>query len=104
MKTLDELIKENGHINERNMILKIDVEGGEWNIFNNLNTENLMQFKYILVEFHFSDKILSIYSKVLKNLNKTHQIFHIHCNNFRPLIDFDGNIICSLFEISYIIS
>ena len=33
MKTLDELIKENNHSNDKIMILKIDIEYCEWNIF-----------------------------------------------------------------------
>ena len=103
MKTLSELIKENRHIDEKNMILKIDIEGGEWNIFNNISTDILTQFKYILVEFHFNYNIAKNYLKVLSKLNISHQIFHLHCNNGGSLIYFDGNIICSAFEISYII-
>ena len=30
MKNLEELIVENGYINEKYMILKIDIEGWEW--------------------------------------------------------------------------
>ena len=35
------------------MILKIDVEGWEWNSLNELNEDILKQFKYILIEYHF---------------------------------------------------
>ena len=50
MKTLDELIKENSHENEKNMILKYDIEGSEWNILYKLKNETLKQFKYIVIE------------------------------------------------------
>ena len=33
MKTLYEFIKENGHSKEVNMILKIDIESYEWEVF-----------------------------------------------------------------------
>ena len=102
-KTLDELLKENGHTIERNMILKIDIEGSEWDIFSNINEDILKQFKYIITELHFNDAIESKYSQVLKKLNKTHQIFHLHCNNCSPIINFDGFNICYAIEISYII-
>ena len=102
-KTLYELIKENGHSNIKNMILKIDIEGEEWKIFNDISTDILTQFKYIIVEFHFSDKIAENYLKVFTKINISHQIFHLHCNNAGPLIYFDNNIICSLLEISFII-
>ena len=81
MKTLEELIIENGHLNENNMILKMDIENSEWNVFEEINDKILKQFKYIVGEFHFSKKYESIYSSVFKKLNKTHQIFHLHCNN-----------------------
>ena len=61
MKTLSELIKENRHTDEKNMILKIDIEGEEWNIFNNISIEILTQFKYILAEFHFNYNIAKNY-------------------------------------------
>ena len=102
-KTLNELIKENGHTNEKNMILKMDIEGEEWDVFNNISTDTLTQFKYIIIEFHFSDKIGGNYFKVFKKINMSHQIFHLHCNNAGSLIYFKDNIICSLFEISFII-
>ena len=103
MKTLYELIKENGHINEKNMILKIDIDGGEWNIFNDITLDILIQFKYILVEFHFNDKFANKYFKVFTKLNKSHQIFHLHCNNWGSLLYFNENIICSALEVSFII-
>ena len=103
MKTLYELIQENGHSNEKNMILKIDIEGQEWNVFNKISEDILTQFKYILVEFHFNNKFASHYLQVFKKINRSHQIFHLHCNNYGSIIYFDGNIICSALEISFLI-
>jgi len=103
MKTLDELIKENGHENEKNMILKLDIEGSEWNVLYYINKEILMHFKYIIIEFHFEKLFKSLFLKVLNKLNKTHQIFHLHCNNLGSLINIDEYNICSSLEVSYII-
>ena len=55
MKTLSELIKENGHLNEENMILKIDIESYDWEVFQYLNISIFRQFKYIVGDFHISD-------------------------------------------------
>ena len=30
LKSLEQLIEDNGHLNEKNMILKIDIEYNEW--------------------------------------------------------------------------
>ena len=103
LKTLKDLIKENGHTHEKDMILKMGIEGYEWDSFLYMNLNILRQFKYIIVEFHFSDKYKSIYSKILKKLNKTHQIFHLHCNNCGQFINFDGYSICDSLEVSYVI-
>ena len=103
MKTLNNIIKENGHENEKNMILKIDIEGDEWKVLYNIKEEILTQFKYIIIEFHFIIEFKAFFVKVFKKMNKTHQIFHLHCNNFGSLINFDNNYICSTLEASYII-
>ena len=38
---------------KKNMILKIDIEGSEWNSVNDISEDVLKQFKYILIEYHF---------------------------------------------------
>ena len=103
LKTLKELIIENNHTTEKNMILKLDIEGNEWDVFKTLPLNTLNQFKYIVGEFHFNDKNKYLYLNILKKLKKTHEIFHLHCNNCsNKLIYFDGIYICSLLEISFI--
>ena len=103
MKTLDELINENKHSNEKNMILKIDIESHEWNIFKNISINTLNQFKQIIGEFHFNEKNKYLYLDILKKLQITHQIIHLHCNNCSyKMINIDGYYICSLLEISLI--
>jgi len=103
MKTLNNIIKENGHENEKNMILKLDIEGNEWKVLYNINKEILTQFKYIIIEFHFIIEFKALFLKVFKKMNKTHQIFHLHCNNIGSLINFDNIYICDSLEVSYII-
>ena len=103
MKTLNEIIIENNHSSENNMILKIDIESSEWNIFKYLTTNTLTQFKFIVGEFHFNDINKYEYLYIIKKIQITHQIFHLHCNNCAlELINFDGYYICSLLEISFI--
>lgn len=102
MKTLSELIEENGHSNENNMILKMDIESYEWDVLQNLPIKNLLQFKYIVGEFHFFSSGKINYYKILKKLQETHQIFHIHCNNCEGIIELDGSLICSALEISFV--
>ena len=56
MESLEQLLKENGHSHENNMILKMDIEEWEWESINTLNEEILKQFKYIAIEYHFENE------------------------------------------------
>ena len=103
MRTLKDLLIENDHINERNMILKIDIEGMEFEILREISSQILNKFKYIIIEYHFiSLDNYGIYLDILKKLMKNHQIFHIHCCNLGHLFIIGDNPICSIIEVSYI--
>ena len=103
LKTLSELLKENGHSQENNMILKLDIESYEWDVFKYLSLNILNHFKFIVGEFHFSNKNLLNYYNILKRLQMTHQIFHLHCNNCGKIIDLEGYKICEFLEISFVL-
>jgi hypothetical protein len=102
MKSLDEIILENGHSNEQNLILKFDIESFEWQVFENLPNKIINQFKYIVGEFHFSDSDNINYYEILKKIQNTHQVFHLHCNNCGEIINIKGYRLCNLLEISFI--
>ena len=105
IQTLQEMIKENGHLNEKNMILKMDVEGAEWETLKDTPENVLLQFKYLVFELHFRDiynPLIHFYN-VLKKLHKSRQVFYIHCNPYSPISTFGNNRICSWIEVSYII-
>jgi hypothetical protein len=107
LKSLEELIIENGHSSEDNMILKMDIEFHEWESLIDVSEKILSQFKYILLELHFNDEKESnntlLYYNVLKNLYKTHQCFYIRCADKYNIVNFGNNRICKFLEISYII-
>lgn len=103
LKTLKELMKENRHISEKNMILKIDVEGWEWYALNELNEDILRQFKYIVIEYHFlKSSKEKLYYNVIKKIHKSHQVFYCRCHG-RNIIAPLRNRICLNLEVSYII-
>ena len=86
------------------MILKIDIEGNEWDILNEIKDNILNQFKYIILELHFLKvEDYELYFNCLKKLLKNHQVFHIHCCNCGSLFEIGDNPICNIIEISYII-
>ena len=103
-KTLKEMLEENEHLNEKNMILKIDVEFAEWDALLDTPEEIFEKFKYITIEFHFSNETEK-YFKVFKKLYKTHQVIYVVCNNYisNSFSFLKNNIICTYIEISFVI-
>lgn len=79
-KTIPQIILENNHQKENDLILQMDIEGAEWDILNSLPTEYLCKFKQIIIEIHRAG--LSIYNySILERLRKTHTPVHFHYNN-----------------------
>ena len=103
IQTLTDMMKDNGHLNEKNMILKMDVEGPEWKSLNDISEEVLKQFKYILIEYHFFTIEPQLFYNVLKKIYKTHQVFYVHCCEDPNVKTFGNNRFCNAIEVSYII-
>jgi hypothetical protein len=69
------------------LLLQMDIEGAEYDILAALPTEILDRFRIIVVEFHYSYRLLNRdlfsehYSKVFKRLKENHIVVHFHANN-----------------------
>lgn len=115
----------------KNNILKMDIEYDEWKIFEKVSEELLLNFKMIIVEFHFfflnledvdsknkltpyfkkfsinnykkiNSMLLNKYGEILKKLNKNFLIFHLSANNSLPLKKISGKFIPQLLEFSFV--
>jgi hypothetical protein len=103
LKTLEELMLKNGHSSERNMILKIDIEGNEWESLKDVPENILKQFKYIIIEYHFTPYNVELYYNVIKKLYKNHQVFYLRCHGREQIVNFGINSMCKYLEASYVI-
>lgn len=66
--------------NYKNIFLKMDIEGSEFNWIDSMSLEDLNCFSQIVIEIHWPfDKYRC---EMLKKLNQTHYIVHIHGNNY----------------------
>lgn len=66
--------------NYKNIFLKMDIEGSEFNWIDSMSLEDLKCFSQIVMEIHWPfDKYRC---KMLNKLNQTHYIVHIHGNNY----------------------
>ena len=102
-KTFRQILADNGHENERDIVLQIDIEGAEWDFFKSMDKEDMLRFSQIIVEFHdldFSPELLDI----LEKMRETHTPVHVHNNNAgAPLLIMPDNFIYNgnLFEVTY---
>lgn len=88
-------------------ILKMDVEGAEWEVLDGISPEALGQFDQILMEFHGMSRIvhpkfMKRFIDVMEKLNAQFTLFHVHANNARPLVSVDHFVTPGLIEVSYI--
>jgi hypothetical protein len=89
--------------NYKNIFLKMDIEGSEYNWILNTSKNDLLSFKQIVMEFHgindnswgttYNDKI-----NCFKKLTNTHYIIHIHGNNYSG----QTNGIPDVIEVTFI--
>jgi hypothetical protein len=107
LKTLDALIAENRHQENRNMLLKMDIEGYEWDVFRQLPSSNINQFRQIVLEFHQltpfgSEAAYNRIVEVLRKINQTHQAVHIHGNNWSVPAWIGDLVLPDFLEVSYV--
>lgn len=70
----------------KDIILKIDIEGSEWDFFRSLSENQMNKIRQILVEIHWMIPGGELGVKdcpvdVIQKINKTHQLVAIHPNN-----------------------
>jgi hypothetical protein len=95
--TLQKIMERNGHnTSDCDLLLKIDIEGSEWETFESLGENYLGKFKQIVCEFHHFSHVIKHgwYKKakhVFDKLLSSHRIIHVHGNNCGPFLII-GNI------------
>ncbi len=105
LKRLETLIKMDRNDCIDGMVLKCDIEGAEWDMFQGCSMDTLKKFDEIIVEFHGilntrkRSKILSVLDKI----SNTHQTVHVHANN-NSLVNYSGNLITpDVIEVTYVL-
>jgi hypothetical protein len=102
--SIETILKRNGHDTAQNLLLKMDVEGAEWDFLNCAAAETLSLFSQIVFEFHSltdvrkENKIIS----ALKKLNRTHQVVCVHGNNYGYAQEAEGILMPASLEATYV--
>ena len=89
------------------LILKMDIEGSEWEVLDQLPVEELLRFRQVIVEFHFladptkyGDANFKV--SVLKKMAKYFYILNSHPNNCGDLYIIENLLLPDVIEITYI--
>jgi hypothetical protein len=104
--TLQDLIISHEKTEQPNIILKIDIEGSEWEVFDNIKEEQLTRVSQILCEFHGLSKLnhASFYTLALRVMQKIHKYFipyHVHGNNNSCIVNIGNVAFPDVIEVSF---
>jgi hypothetical protein len=88
------------------LIGQIDIEGGEYSIFNTISEKELLRFRIIVVEIHeidrwiqkryFDETIITLLDKIFT----THDLVHSHFNNHGGQFRFKGYKLPKVVELT----
>jgi hypothetical protein len=107
MRTLAECISLNGHAGRNDLLLKMDVEGAEWEVLEHATPETLGQFHQIVIELHElglaldagrHDSIMA----TLRKLSHSHQPVHVHANCMHVPIWIGDIVLPPVLEVTYV--
>jgi hypothetical protein len=87
--------------NYKNVFIKMDIEGGEWNLLRSSFSDLLLNIKQIVFEAHSIFTINNVL-ECLQIINKTHYLIHVHQNNNGILYEIENAKYPSLLELTYI--
>ena len=107
LSSLGHEITVNNHAESRDIVLKIDIEGHEWEVFNEISSDDLSRFTQILVECHGFDRVHKLFwyrkaRQALGNLATTHQVVHVHGNNNSQMLVLGGIPIPKTLELTWL--
>lgn len=104
--SLAEAIAGHGRNGTADLILKIDIEGDEWDVFDQADGETLARFAQIVCEFHHlfqlrDERFHARARRVFTKLADHFAVVHVHANNYGALSRISGKAIPDTLEVTY---
>jgi len=99
--TIKELLDSNSTSGD--YILKLDIEGDEWKVLNDLDAEDFLKFRQIIVEFHGLNEFEDLENKIsaLHKLASTHVPIAVHPNNHGTYLVIGKTVIPDVIEVTW---
>ena len=91
----------------KNMIMQMDIEGGEYELLHAITENNLNRFKVMVIELHHLHSVNNLvfhryFVACLKKLKKYFEVFFLHPNNCCGVSNFNGIIFPKVLEITLV--
>lgn len=108
MRAIKEILATDLAAHPGDLILKIDIDGHEWEVFDGMPDEVLKRFRQICVEIHnplARPAQRGCRRRNLRVLGRLHRLFapvHLHANNAGPVREICGMSVPKLLEITYL--
>lgn len=116
-RTIDEDFNMSSIINKYDScFVKVDIEGSEWRWLSSLEKDIMNKINQLVIEFHFlidldydtrknPSTLLNTFierTNVMKRLNETHVLCHIHSNNYADQLKYFNKELPTVFECTYL--
>lgn len=108
MRTIADILASDLAGHPGDLILKIDIDGHEWEVFDSMPADVLTRFRQICLEIHHPLGRPTQRAQRARNLRVLHKLYetfapvHLHANNAGPVRVICGMQVPKLLEITYI--
>lgn len=86
----------------KKVLLKIDVEGWEYDVFEKITRSTLKSVTGILLEIHNIHSNFAGFVNLIRFINNQFALIHIHPNNYGEVFVIDGKRFPDVLEMSYV--
>jgi hypothetical protein len=83
-------------------LLKIDIEGWEYEVIDSIPQDLLQKSPVLLLEVHDLDTRLDKFIRLMEKVNQDFVLVHIHPNNWGKTFDIEGHAFPEVLELSFI--
>lgn len=102
---LRDWVQQNSNSDE--LILQMDIEGSEYDVILDTDTDFFSRFRIIVIEFHFLEMMLNpsglkLVTACLKKLNLNHFVVHLNPNNCCGTVESSEFKIPRVLEVTYL--
>jgi len=105
--TLKSFIEKCAFTTSTNLILQMDIEGAEYDILLDIEDDQLLKFRIIVIEFHDFKRVrapeylIEVVLPIFQKLANGFHLVHFHPNNCRGLFRFGKSFLPEVFEVTF---